>query len=123
MMGHVSNTVYQNYFDSGKIAYFDEVIPELEFKDVTVVGASVKIDYIKPVFMRTRVLVETRVALIGHKSITMEHQLVEEVSGDILSTCTAVVVCFSLRQQMSVPVPEAWKMKILAYDEEVKMKD
>jgi acyl-CoA thioester hydrolase len=123
MMGHVSNTVYQNYFDSGKIAYFDEVIPELDFKDVTVVGASVKIDYIKPIFMRTRVLVETRVAVIGHKSITMEHHLVEEQSGEILSICTAVLVCFSLRQQVSVAVPEAWKMKMLAYDEEVRMKD
>jgi acyl-CoA thioester hydrolase len=123
MMGHVSNTVYQNYFDSGKIAYFDEVIPELEFKDVTLVGASVKIDYIKPIFMRTRVLVETRVAMLGHKSITMEHQLVEEQSGEILSTCTAVLVCFSLRQQMSVLVPESWKSKILAYDEDVRMKD
>jgi acyl-CoA thioester hydrolase len=123
MMGHVSNTVYQNYFDSGKIAYFDEVIPELEFKDVTLVGASVKIDYLKPIFMRTRVLVETRVSLLGHKSITMEHRLVDEQSREILSTCTVVLVCFSLRQQVSIPVPESWKIKILAYDEDVKMKD
>lgn len=59
MMGHVSNTVYQNYYDSGKMNYFLEVIPDMDFVNIGVVGASVKIDYYKPIYMNTRILVKT----------------------------------------------------------------
>jgi len=122
IMGHVSNTVYQNYYDSGKVDYFDEVMPDMDFVNIGMVGASVKIDYLKPIFMKTRILVETRVAVLGHKSITMEHCLVDECTKEVLSTCTAVLVCYSIKEMVSIPVPEHWRKNILAYDEGVFVK-
>jgi acyl-CoA thioester hydrolase len=122
IMGHVSNTVYQNYYDSGKVHYFDLVMPDMDFNRIGVVGASIKIDYLKPIFMKTRILVETRVAILGHKSITMEHRLVNELTHDVLSTCTAVLVCYAIKEQVSIPVPEHWRRNILAYDENVEVK-
>lgn len=122
IMGHVSNTVYQNYFDSGKVNYFDEVLPDMDFNTIGVVGASVKIDYLKPIFMKTPILVKTRVAVLGHKSITMEHLLVNEQTGEILSTCAVVLVCYAIKQQLSIPIPEHWRTNILAYDQGVVVK-
>jgi len=123
VMGHVSNTIYQNYFDSGKVNYFDEVLPEMDFINIGVVGASVKIDYIKPIFMKTRILVESRVAYIGNKSMTMEHRLVNELSGETMATCSVVLVCYDIKNQISIPIPEIWKTKIKAYDAEVLIKN
>jgi acyl-CoA thioester hydrolase len=122
IMGHVSNTVYQNYYDSGKVNYFDQVMPDMDFVNIGVVGASVKIDYWKPIFMKTRILVETRVAILGHKSITMEHYLVNEQTNEVLSTCTAVLVCYCIKKLESIPIPEHWRTSILAYDENVIVK-
>jgi acyl-CoA thioester hydrolase len=122
MMGHVSNTVYQSYYDSGKVNYFDQVIPDMDFIEIGVVGASIKIDYLKPIFMKTRILVETRVSVLGTKSLTMEHYLVDEHTNEIYSTCTAVMVCYAIKQQLSIPIPEKWKNNILAYDENVIVK-
>ncbi|HPB05428.1 MAG TPA: thioesterase family protein [Prolixibacteraceae bacterium] len=122
VMGHVSNTVYQNYFDAGKLNYFEEVLPEMDFVTIGIVGASIKIDYLKPIFMKTRILVETRVAQIGTKSITMEHCIIDEHSGELLSTCHAVMVCFDLKERLSIPIPEEWKKKIATYDENVVIK-
>jgi acyl-CoA thioester hydrolase len=122
IMGHVSNTVYQNYYDSGKVNYFDEVLLDLDFVKLGFVGASVKIDYLRPIYMRTKILVETRVALLGTKSMTLEHRLVEEQTGELLSTCTSVLVCYSITDQQSIPIPEHWKKSILAYDEGVMAK-
>jgi acyl-CoA thioester hydrolase len=122
MMGHVSNTIYQNYFDSGKVHYFDQVMPNMDYIRIGVVGASVKIDYLKPIFMRTKILVETRVSILGNKSLTMEHCLVNEHTGEILSTCTAVLVCYDLKERVSIPIPEEWRKSILAYDEQVIVK-
>jgi len=116
IMGHVSNTIYQNYYDSGKVHYFDQVIPDMDFITLGVVGASIKIDYFKPVFMKTHLQVETRVVEIGIKSFTMEHRLVEEDTGEVLSTCSAVLVCYSIKEQQSIPIPEKWKQNILRYD-------
>lgn len=122
IMGHVSNTVYQNYYDTGKLDYFDKVLPDMDHVNLGVVGASVKIDYLKPIFMRTRILVKTRVAILGHKSFTMEHQLVNEQTNEILSTCCAVLVCFSTALQSSLPIPEHWRQNILSYDVDVVVK-
>jgi acyl-CoA thioester hydrolase len=122
MMGHVSNTVYQCYYDAGKINYFDQVIPDMDFIQIGVVGASVKIEYLKPIFMKTRILVKTRVARLGHKSLTMEHHLVDVQSGEVLSTCTTVAVCYAIKEQVSIPIPEHWRKNILAYDENVIVK-
>jgi acyl-CoA thioester hydrolase len=122
MMGHVSNTVYQNYYDSGKISYFDLVLPDMDFIDIGVVGASIHIEYLKPIFMKTRLLVETRVSVLGNKSLSMEHRLVNEQNGELLSTCVAVLVCYSIKEKQSIPIPQKWKDNILAYDENVLVK-
>lgn len=122
MMGHVSNTVYQNYYDSGKVHYFDKVLPDLDYVNIGVVGASVKIDYLKPIYMKTRILVMTRVAQLGHKSFTMEHCLVDENTGDLLSSCTVVLVCYNLKEKKSIPIPEHWRKSILDFDKSAVVK-
>jgi acyl-CoA thioester hydrolase len=122
IMGHVSNTVYQNYYDSGKLHYFEQVLPDMDFVNIGVVGASIKIDYFKPIFMKTRILVETRVAEIGNKSLTMQHCLVDEQTNELLSTCSAVLVCYSIPEKTSIPIPEHWKKYILEFETEVKLK-
>jgi acyl-CoA thioester hydrolase len=122
MLGHVSNTVYQNYYDAGKLHYFDEVLPEMDFVTIGVVGASIKIDYLKPIYMRTKILVETHVTHVGNKSLTMGHQLVEEETGEVLSTCSVVLVCYNIKDKVSTPIPENWKRKIAAYDPDVAIK-
>ncbi len=122
IMGHVSNTVYQSYYDSGKVDYFDRVMPDMDFVNIGVVGASIKIDYLKPIFMKTRILVETRVAILGNKSLTMEHRLVDECTNEVLSTCMAVLVCYSIKEMVSIPIPEHWRKNILTFDQDVILK-
>lgn len=122
MMGHVSNTVYQNYYDSGKMNYFLKVIPDMDFVNIGVVGASVKIDYYKPIYMNTRILVKTRVSVIGHKSLTMEHLLIDEETGETMSSSSIVLVGYSIKERLSIPIPEHWKDNILKYDENVIIK-
>jgi acyl-CoA thioester hydrolase len=116
IMGHVSNTVYQNYYDNGKTVYFDRILPDLDYVTNGVVGASIKIDYLKPIFMRDEITVVTRVAVLGTKSFTMEHRLVHSSTGEILSTCTAVLVCYDIRKKASQPIPAHWRNAIIAHE-------
>lgn len=116
IMGHVSNTVYQNYYDAGKMDYFDHVLPDLDYVNQGVVGASIKIDYLKPIYMRNQIYVETRISVLGRKSITMDHRLINRDNGEVLSTCTAVLVCYDGKNMVSVPVPEHWRKSIVAHE-------
>jgi len=116
IMGHVSNTVYQNYYDAGKMDYFDHVMPDLDYLKLGVVGASIKIDYLLPIYMRNKIYVETRVAILGNKSLTMNHRLVNSDTGELLSTCTAVLVCYDVRHLKSIPVPENWRKSIIEHE-------
>jgi acyl-CoA thioester hydrolase len=116
IMGHVSNTVYQNYFDTGKMDYFDHILPDLDYVNIGVVGASIKIDYLLPIYMKYKLSVETRVSVLGNKSFTMDHRLVNMETGDLLSTCTAVIVCFDVKTQKSQTVPDHWRNNILEHE-------
>lgn len=116
IMGHVSNTVYQNYYDAGKMDYFDELFEGLNYKELGVVGASIHIDYLKPIFMKDEIYVETRISTLGTKSFTMEHRLVNMVNGELLSTCTAVIVCYDALRKVSIPIPAVWRENIINHE-------
>jgi acyl-CoA thioester hydrolase len=118
IMGHVSNTVYQNYYDAGKVDYFDHVLPDLDYKEIGVVGASIKIEYLRPIFMQDKINVETRISILGTKSFTMEHRLVNMTNEELLSTCTAVIVCYDIKNKHSQPIPEHWRQSIIRHEGE-----
>ncbi|MDR2037655.1 MAG: acyl-CoA thioesterase [Bacteroidales bacterium] len=116
LQGHVSNTVYQTYFDFGKLNYFDLVLGDIDWNKQAIVGASVKIDYIKPVFLKTKIAVKTRVSHIGNKSMTVEHYIINSDNNETMATCTTVLVCFDHETQQSIPVPEEWRRNIINYE-------
>lgn len=116
IMGHVSNTVYQNYYDAGKMDYFDNLFDGLNYKDLSIVGASIKIEYLKPIMFRDEIYVETRISILGNKSFTMEHRLVNMETGVLLSTCSAVIVCYDAVRQVSIPMPVVWRQNIINHE-------
>jgi len=116
IMGHVSNTVYQNYFDTGKTTYFDHILPDLDYINIGVVGASIKIDYLLPIFMKYRIMVVSRISVLGKKSFTMEHQLLNQETGDVLSTCSVAVVCYDIKTRKSQVIPEHWRKAIIEHE-------
>ena len=116
MLGHVSNTVYLNYFDTGKSSYIEEVVKDYDFKVEAIVEASVKIDFFEPVFMNARIAVLTRITKLGNKSFTFEHQLIDANTHKIHAACTTVMVCFNPQKQESIQIPENWRKKIMEYE-------
>lgn len=116
-LGHISNTQYQDYFDLGKVDYFLKVIPGMDFSGLCVVGASVKIDYIRQIFLESQIVIKTRTAAIGNKSMTLEHIIADAVTDEIFSVCSVVLVCFNIKDQTSYPIPEEWKKSIREFEE------
>lgn len=121
---HVNNAVYQEYFDLGRLAYFKDVIGEpMNFDGVAPVIAGIKIDFYQPVLLYDQIKVVTRITMLGNKSIEMVQQIIAGNEPVLRAESVTVMVCFHYGKQVSHPLPEEWKMKILAFEGgEVKIK-
>jgi len=113
MLGHVSNSVYQNYFDLARTAYFKQAFSvPINWKDTALVLASIKIDYKRPIFFDEQVAVLTRVYHLGNKSLKMHQKLINKVSREEHAINDAVLVAYDYQNDKAVTLPSMWKEEI-----------
>jgi acyl-CoA thioester hydrolase len=61
-----------------------------------------------------------RVERIGHTSITYDHaayRIADDTEDVLMATAKATLVCIDLAERRSVPVPDAFRERIAAFDE------
>ena len=101
------------YFDVGKSDFFDRLLgPEILFAPVRIITAATDTSYMGQIRLHDRVRVTTTCEKIGNKSLTLFQQLV--VDGQVRSESRSVMVAFDFARQLSMPVPEAWRTRLLA---------
>ncbi|MFO7939088.1 MAG: acyl-CoA thioesterase [Bacteroidales bacterium] len=118
MLGHVSNSIYQNYFDLARTAYFKQALSSpINWKETALVLASIKIDYKKPIFFDEQVSVVTRVYHLGNKSLKMHQKLINKITREEHAINDAVLVAFNFNNNQPVLVPEMWKEEISQFED------
>ncbi len=123
IMGHVNNSVHQNYYDLARIEYFKVVLrEEIDWFGFTVVIASITIDFYKPVLLQEKAAVRTRVEQIGEKSLTMIQELFNPETGEVKSFNRAVLVGYSRKEGITSGIPESWKSDITRFEDRVSLK-
>jgi acyl-CoA thioester hydrolase len=122
MIGHVNNTAFQQFYDNGKIRYFNAVLGKHDWENTALVLVSLTINFMGQLYLESNISVRTRTIEIGNKSLILEQQIVDNNSGEIKSVCKATLVCFSQKLNESVQIPSEWIEKICVYDKGVKMK-
>lgn len=115
--GHVNNNAYFAFYDLGKEDYLTNVL-RVDYRscDTVPVVANINADFITPILHGDRIVVETRIAHVGHKSFTLEQRAVNEATHEVVCRCSTVMVCFSLSAQASVEVPAPYRQAIAAYE-------
>ncbi|HKL38135.1 MAG TPA: thioesterase family protein [Bacteroidales bacterium] len=117
IMGHVNNSVYQNYFDYARLQYFEQVLGyRMDWYDKALVLVKIEIEYLKPVQMYDQVRVFTRVYHLGNKSLRMEQRLVGEKEDDVRCRNYAVLSGFSYPEGRAVELQEKWRQAIVEYE-------
>jgi acyl-CoA thioester hydrolase len=123
MLGHVNNAVHQYYFDFARMQYFEQVLgKDINWKKSSLVIASVKVDYFSPIPLDDKIEVESRIEMIGNKSITMKQKIISRKTGEIRSSSWSVLVAFDIILHHTIPVSEEWKNRIVRYEKEIAMK-
>lgn len=117
---HVTNSVYQQYFDLGRLSYINEVLSEqMDWESEGLILASITIDYHKPITLYDSIRVYTSVNRIGEKSLQMVQQLLIETTGEAAATSNSVMVCYSNRMGKTIPIPTRWRNRIEQFEEEL----
>lgn len=105
VLGHVNNTVYFSFYDTGKALYFTAARGELmDWRRVDRVIADVHCAYLAPIVFGEDIEVLTRCEGVGHKSFTLLQMLREKRTGEIKSVCRTVMVSIDPDTKQSVPV-------------------
>ena len=110
---HVNNVSQQMYFDVGKMEYYEKILgDEVLLGDLRIVTVSTSTSYIDQIRLHDRVRVTTTCEKIGNKSLTLFQRL---LAGDrVCSESRSVMVAFDFSRQQSMPVPDAWRERLLA---------
>lgn len=110
VLGHVNNTVYLSYYDTGKAWFFSEIHERLiEWKKVETVIANVDCCFISPIFFGEEVVVYTKCESISEKSFKLLQVLALKNSKEIKSACETVMVCYDPLSMHSIEMPEHWR--------------
>jgi acyl-CoA thioester hydrolase len=119
-LGHVNNSVYQQYFDLGRTTYFDEVFKEkMDWDEEGLILASINIDFISSITLYDKVIVRTKIYHIGNKSLKMVQDLFDESTGLVVAATKSILVAYNFKKLSTVKVPQRWKEKILVFEHDM----
>lgn len=111
-LGHVNNTIIQEYFDLGRMHYFKSVFtPNIDWTIFPAIIASIKTDFVSPVFINNKLLVKTKITKIGNKSMNLIQQITD-TDGVIKAVSHSVMVGFDHTTQSSIEITKEWREKI-----------
>lgn len=117
VLGHVNNTVYLSFYDTGKANYFTEVTGRsMDWKHVDTVIANIDCAFIAPIFYGEDIEVLTTCISISEKSFHLLQMLREKKTGEVKSICETVMVSFDPSTGKSLPLSEDWKTMIKEYE-------
>lgn len=119
-LGHVNNSMLFQYFDCGRIRYLQEILPQnILWNEVPLVLVHLSTDFLQPVFFDVRLAVETKTLGFGKKSMKMIQRLIDEDSGEVKSTCQAVLSGFNPKDNSSVVISEELKQIFRNYEQDI----
>lgn len=113
VLGHVNNTVYMTFYDTGKAHYFSDLLGRrIDWKHVECVIANVDCAFLAPIFFGDEIEVLTKCESIGEKSFRLLQLIREKRSGTLKSACETVMVSFDPESGKALELPHDWRMAL-----------
>ena len=104
--GHVSNSVYSQYFDIGRIHFFTELKKITEVPNMVIV--SIKMDMLKEIRFNDEVLIKTRCSKMGNKSMTFEQNIFS--NSELAAKGVVISAGFDPQTRKAIKLPEGWQV-------------
>lgn len=116
--GHVNNNKFPEYFDIGRIKYFNDIFGNVvEWKTHGLVIVNINIDFLEPIYLNDKIVVYSKINKIGNKSMEMVQQLrLEDNPGIIKATGKTIYVGYHYQEKYSFPILQEWKDCIYKFE-------
>ncbi|WP_347549963.1 thioesterase family protein [Pseudalkalibacillus hwajinpoensis] len=111
-LGHVNNTSYFIYLEEARVRFFDYLGDRSGTDDWPFILVSTKCDFLKQVYFKQTLRIETSVKHIGSKSFTLLHLIMDIKSGEVVAKGEASVVYFDFQKQQSEVIPDDLRKKL-----------
>lgn len=119
VLGHVNNATYLTYVEQVRICYVRDVCQwSGAWSTLGMILARTEIDYMLPLAFEDTVMAYVRVSRLGGKSFDMQYIITRERDGTIEHAAHAktIMVAYNYDADQSIPVPDAWRTAITAYE-------
>lgn len=117
ILGHVNNTVYLSFYDTGKAYYFNAVKHgNMDWQKVDTVIANINCTYMSSIVFGEDIEVLTRCTSMSEKSFVLLQVLRERNTHVVKSVCETVMVCYDPAKHESMPMPEQWRRDLQEYE-------
>lgn len=117
-LNHVNNSFQSQYYDLGRIDYFEKVMGrELDWSKVVVVIVHTENNFFSPIVQGEEIFVESKLVKFGNRSMTMNQRLVDS-KGVVKGTCRTILAGFNRDTNASTPIEEDFKRRFLEFEAE-----
>jgi acyl-CoA thioester hydrolase len=106
--GHVNNTVYFQFYDTGKTEYFATVCPHVDWEKTAIVVVHIEANFLAQIRGNDHIAVQTAVSKIGKKSFHLVQQVIDVDTKEVKCICTSVMVTFDLENHCSMEMTSEW---------------
>ncbi len=104
--GHVNNAVYLTYFETARY-YYNRDINQWNWEEDQYIIASIKVDYLRPIYYPGDIKVYLRIDQVGEKSFNFNYAISYEKNGveKIAAIGMSTQVMYDLKTQKTIPIP------------------
>lgn len=114
---HVNNGIQCHYFDLGRSFYLEQVLQnQVDWTTIDLVLVHIELDFAAPVEFHDRLVCESKIVEIGHKSLKMVQQLRDTKTNTVKTTCFSVLAGFDRTTHQSIPIREEYKQLIWEFE-------
>lgn len=116
MFGHLNNSVYIQFFDMGKYAYFRQFMTDTFGSEPTApVVANINCDFLEPAKIDERLEVLTAITEIADSSMVLQQRIISS-AGRVKCTARTIMVNIDLATGRPTTVSDEWRKKISDYE-------
>ncbi len=115
-LNHVNNSFQAQYYDIGRINYFEKVMNrKLDWSETVVVIVNTDTNFFSPIVQDEEVFVETKLVRFGTRSMVM-HQRLVNAQGVVKGTCKTTLAGFDRTTNSSAPISDEFKRSFLDFE-------
>lgn len=116
--GHVNSARFVTYLEHARVAYIRDLglWDGKSFLDVGFIIARLELDYQAPILITDQARVGVRISRLGVKSLDMEYQIEDPDTRLIYAEANTVLVGYAYQDQKLIPLSEAWRAKVAAFE-------